>query len=427
MRILRLNSVSGPTGGVETYIDNTDKALSQLGHFTKTITLTTEKELSATPQNVSVRITSSSLGRVFHDILTSNDLINRLNLEYRKFHPDLIHLHHFRIGFKTVYKFLTSIDTPTVFTAHDALAVCPLSTLVKPGDVICEGGVSLRCGFTGCKIHSHLPYELMLSRSFKKLSESKIKAFICPSYSIMNYLISNGFDPSVHLPSFSYFNSNVKSSEPRYDDILLNKNIGFIGRLEWYKGIDDLIKGFSIFSRTHPEFTLQIAGSGPFREVLKSLVYNLNLEKKVIFMGTIGKEQREEFYRSLFCNVVPSKYWENFALSAQESLLRGVPTIGTRIGGIPEIIQDGITGFTVPISSPEQIAKKLEDILQNKNNKIVELMKNGRSFILNNLTPEKHISGLLDIYKKVLNNERIPNGFDENKLEKRISDTRNAE
>lgn len=414
MKILRLNSISGETGGVERYIENTNAILKEKQHEIVNITLLAGTK-SYTPNNVSnIIFEVNPYRRLIADQLVDKNLLDRLISTVEQFEPDIIHLHHFRIAFRTVFQFLSSISTPVVFTAHDALAVCPLSTLVRPGDVICNGGISARCGFTGCKIHGHLPYELMLSRYFKAISKSKIKAFICPSYSIMNYLISNGFGPSVHLPSYSNFDSNSLTIEPEYDKILLNRNIGFIGRIEWYKGIDDLIKGFAIFSKNHPDFNLLIAGSGPFTSNLKRLASNLEIDKKVRFMGTIDKAGRDEFYGSLFCNVVPSKYWENFALSAQESMLRGIPTIGTNIGGIPEIIRNWVTGFTVPISSPNEISKALEIILQNKNNQILDIMKNGRSFILNNLTPEKHIEGLLDIYQKVLKGEDIPNGYDEN-------------
>ena len=416
MRILRLNSMSGPAGGVENYINDTDRILSKLGHIIKTITLSTDNILSTDTKNVTITMSSGPISRVFHDFLPSEELLKMLNLEFKKFGPDLIHLHHFRIGFETVYKFLVSLKTPIIFTAHDALPVCPLDTLVKPGNIICEGGISLRCGFTGCKIHSHLPYEIILSRSFKSLSKSKIKVLICPSYSIMNYLISNGFSPAVHLPSFSYFDPELEISEPDYNEILLRKNIGFIGRLEKYKGVDDLINGFAIFSKTHPDFNLLIAGSGTFEGDLRKLTTRLKLENKVKFLGSIGNEQREEFYKNILCNVIPTKFFENLVLSAQESLIRGVPTIGTRMGGIPEIIIDGVTGFTIDISSPSQIAEMLDKVLQNRNNQVLKIMREGRSFVLNNLTPEKHVKGLLDIYQKVLNGVQFTNGFDENKL-----------
>jgi hypothetical protein len=58
----------------------------------------------------------------------------------------------------------------------------------------------------------------------------------------------------------------------------------------------------------------------------------------------------------------------------------------------------------------------LDKVLQNRNNQVLKIMREGRSFVLNNLTPEKHVKGLLDIYQKVLNGVQFTNGFDENKL-----------
>jgi len=416
MRILRLNSISGPPGGVEAYIHGVDRLLYQLGHRIETITFGTEKGTTKEDNRIFIRAPATPMKRVFNDIIPSEAEFDRLITELNNFDPDIIHLHHFRIGFATIRKLIMSVNAPVVFTAHDALAVCPLSTLVKPGNVICEGGVSLRCGFTGCRIHSHLPYELILSKAFKDLSQQRIKAFICPSYAIMKYLYSFRFRPAIHLPSFSYFEPEIIRNEPRYDEILLRKNIGYIGRLEEFKGIDDLIMAFSRFSSKHPEFNLLIAGSGPYEKKLRNLVKKLSVETKVKFLGPVSGERKEKFYESIFCNVVPSKYWENLSFSAQESLLRGVPTIGTRIGGIPELIRDGINGFTVPIGSPEIIAERFETILSDSDNQIINMMKNGRTFVLKNFTPERHIKGLMDIYSKVVNGETITDCYDANPI-----------
>lgn len=416
MKLLRINSISGSTGGVETYIENTDRKLNEMGNKVLTVTLTSGESFQKNQDNVEIRITSNSIRRIFLDITSQDKLLNQLESIYKKYNPDIIHLHHFRIAFTTMSRFLNSKTIPIVFTAHDALAVCPLSTLVRPGNVICEGGIGIRCGFTGCKIHSHLPYEILLEREFKKLAEKKIKAFLCPSYSVMNYLISNGYHPAVHLPSYSLFDEALVEKEPDYVKVLSNKNIGFIGRLEWYKGIDDLIRGFSIFSSNHPDYNLIIAGTGPFEEELKKLSTKLGIQSKIKWLGKIDGLQREKFYRDIVCNVVPSKYWENFALSAQESLLRAVPTIGSKIGGIPEIVQDGKTGYLFKISSPDEIADKLEEIIENRGDLTVKMMKEGREFILNNLNPEKHIEGLMKVYEKVLSGAEIENGYDVNKI-----------
>jgi|GEM_PF-446022 len=415
MKLMRLNSISGPIGGVETYIENTDEKLTEMGIKVLTVTLTSGDSFQNGVDKIQIKITSGSIERAFQDITTQENLLIQLESIYDKFKPDIIHLHHFRIAFATISKFLNSKNTPVVFTAHDALIVCPLSTLVKPGNVICEGGIGIRCGFTGCKIHSHLPYEILLERNFRWLAEKKIKALLCPSYSVMNYLISNGYHPAVHLPSYSFFDDSVVQEEPNYAEILTRKSIGFIGRLEWYKGVDDLMRGFSMFSSDNPDYNLIIAGTGPFEGELKKLSLELGIQSKVKWLGKINREQREEFYQNIICNVVPSKYWENFALSAQESLLRSVPTIGSRIGGIPEIVQDGKTGYLVNISSPKEIAEKIKKILENKDDSTFKLMKNGRQFILNNLNPKKHMEGLMKIYEMVLSGNKIEDGYDANK------------
>lgn len=414
MKILRLNSISGSIGGVETYIENTDRLLIERGFNTLIVTLTSGNSFPNKQGNLEIKVSSNPLKRILKDVITQDDLLNKLNHIYENFDPDIIHLHHYRIAFNTISRFLDSKDIPVVFTAHDALAVCPLSTLVRPGNVICEGGTGVRCGFTGCRIHSHLPYEILLEREFRKIGVKKINAFLCPSYSIMNYLKSNGYKPVVHLPSYSFFDEAVVKNDPDYNDILSKKNIGYIGRLEWYKGVDDLIRGFSIFATSHPEYRLLIAGTGPFEDNLKKLSSQLGLNQKIKWLGRINEQEREEFYKTIVCNVVPSKYWENFALSAQESLLRSVPTIGSKIGGIPEIIRNGKTGYLVNISSPNEIAGKLEEIIENKGDSTFGIMKNGKAFILNNLTPEKHIEGLIGIYEKVLAGSEILNGYDAN-------------
>lgn len=408
MKILRINSISTFTGGVETYISNIDRMLTELGHQSMVITFNAGEGLPKSDIDIEIRSTNNPMSRFFRDLIPSENLVNFLNKQYLEFSPDLIHLHHIRIGFSSLEKFLTLTRVPVVFTAHDALLVCPLSTLVKPGSEICEGGTGIRCGLTGCRIQGHLTYEILLARSIQRIYRKHIKAFLCPSYSIFNYLDNNGFRPVVHLPSFSNFPKSALEKEPNYERILEQKSIGYIGRLEHYKGIQDLLVAFKMFSGQQPEYTLKVAGIGSFETKLKELSKKLSLTEKVKWLGKIGNKELETFYDSISALVVPSNYWENFPLVAQEALLRGVPTIGTAIGGIPEIIRDSITGRVVSISSPKEIADALTDTISNKE-KTLEYMHNGRNFIMNTFSPEKHINGLLKVYNNVMAKHEIPN------------------
>ena len=407
MRILRLNSIVTFRGGAEAYIENITDMLSELGHETLTITFLSGEGKEETPGNIEVRMKSDPISRFIEDTLPWGNIENFLMEKYAEFKPDLIHLHHIRNGFSSVKNFLMKTDVPLVFTAHDALWVCPISTLVQPGNKICEGGTKLRCAFTGCKVHGHVAYELLLASAIRKISSKKLKAILCPSYSIYNYLHGNGFNPVVHLPSFSKFDHNDLKNNPDYEAILKQKNIGYIGRLENYKGVHDLIEGFAKFLRKHPEYRLKIAGTGGYESYLKDLSTKLGVQEHIDWLGKIGPKERDAFYSSVSTIVVPSNYWENFPLVAQEALLKGIPSIGTNIGGIPEIIRDGETGRIVPISSPGKIADALAALYSQKE-KTIDMARAGRNFILNNISPEKHLQGLLTVYDKILSGEKIP-------------------
>ena len=406
MKILRLNSIVSFRGGAEAYIENVSKMLSELGHENLTITFLSGEGGPSKPEFVDVVMSSNPISRFVRDSIAWNDIVNFLNGKVSEFKPDIIHLHHLRNASASVAKFIQMTNLPVVFTAHDALWACPLSTLVQPGGKICDGGTGIRCGFTGCKIQGHLTYELLLASKIRKLANSRINAILCPSYSVMDYLHNNGFSPTVHLPSFSKFEEGVRNEEPLFGEILQQKSIGYIGRLESYKGVQDLIEAFSLFVKMHPDFRLKIAGIGSYEKELKKVALNLGMDDHIVWLGKLDSKAREKFYRGVSVIVVPSNYWENFALVAQEALLRGIPVIGTNIGGIPEIVKADETGRIVPISSPGKISEALEDVFSNTE-KTLKLMKKGREFILNSINPEAHLNGLLRVYYKVLSGETI--------------------
>lgn len=407
MRILRLNSIVTFRGGAEAYIENITEMLSELGHETLTITFISGEGGHETPENIEVRMKSDPVSRFIKDTVPWDSIVNLLMDKYMDFKPDLIHLHHIRNGFSSVKKFLMKTNVPVIFTAHDALLVCPISTLVQPGGKICEGGTKIRCAFTGCKVHGHMTYELLLASAIRNISNNKIRAILCPSYSIYNYLHANGFKPVVHLPSFSKFDVKSLNSIPDYETILKQTNIGYIGRLENYKGVHDLLEAFAMFLKKHPQFRLKIAGTGGYEQYLKEMSVKLGVQEHIDWLGKIGPEERDNFYGSVSTIVVPSNYWENFPLVAQEALLRGIPSIGANIGGIPEIIRDGETGRIVPISSPMKIAEALDNVYSQKQ-KTIEMAIAGRNLILNSISPEKHLEGLLKVYNRILSNEDIP-------------------
>jgi D-inositol-3-phosphate glycosyltransferase len=139
----------------------------------------------------------------------------------------------------------------------------------------------------------------------------------------------------------------------------------FVGRIEPLKGIDRLIKAFSLLT-SWPKIKLIIIGGGEYSrsEVskLQKLARKLEVSDKVIFKGNVPQTKLATYYSAADVLAIPS-YYESFGLVALESLACGTPVVASDVGDLGNIIVDGKTGFVINDASPEVFADKLEAIL----------------------------------------------------------------
>lgn len=143
----------------------------------------------------------------------------------------------------------------------------------------------------------------------------------------------------------------------------------FVGRLIERKGGGDLLKAFRIVLQTCPNCRLVFVGDGPQRRSFEDLAVSLDLGDAVEFRGTLTGRALHDAYEESSVVVLPSKYVdgdtssETLGLTLIEGSMHAKPLVGTRHGGIPEIIKDGINGFLVPENSPDDLAAALLRIL----------------------------------------------------------------
>jgi len=136
--------------------------------------------------------------------------------------------------------------------------------------------------------------------------------------------------------------------------------IGFVGRLfDDHKRVSDLIDAISLLNLLNVK--LLIVGDGKDRKALEGRVEKLNLEKNVIFIGYQSKPDLYYQVMDVFC--IPSSR-EGFGLVAVEAMLHKLPVIATAVGGLKEVVIDGETGYLVPPGSPEDLAKKIINLIQ---------------------------------------------------------------
>jgi glycosyltransferase involved in cell wall biosynthesis len=145
-----------------------------------------------------------------------------------------------------------------------------------------------------------------------------------------------------------------------------NKKIGFLGRLDRSKGVDVLIQAFAEVVKEIPEAVLEIAGMGKTENALKQMVCLLNIENYIFFKGAIHYTEVLKFLSSVCFLVVPSRS-DNLPTVALEALSVATPVIGSKAGGIPDIIIHDFNGLLFENENIEDLSNKMTDLLKNKN------------------------------------------------------------
>ncbi|MCS7248504.1 MAG: glycosyltransferase [Anaerolineales bacterium] len=151
----------------------------------------------------------------------------------------------------------------------------------------------------------------------------------------------------------------------------------FVGRIEPIKGLDVLFRAIAWmrengFWQRHP-FCLAVIGgkeegsdkvASLEQERLATLRAEYGLEDLVAFLGKKSQDTLPYYYSAAEVVVVPSHY-ESFGMVALEAMACGTPVVASNVGGLAYLVQDGITGFTVPVDEPQLLGERIEQILAN--------------------------------------------------------------
>ncbi len=210
-------------------------------------------------------------------------------------------------------------------------------------------------------------------------------------YRIKPVIIYNGIDPEIFrpLPPHREINKiwNLNGAE---------KILVYAGRLVGWKGVGDLIRAVALLKEYFP-VKVMIIGDGEARSSLQKLSHELGIEKKVHFAGFIPNRDLPRYFSIADLAVFPSLADETFGISICEAMACGLPVISTKVGGIPEVVQDEVTGFLILPGDPRILAEKIHLLL--KNDSLAKKMgEAGRRRVLENFTWEKVADRLMAVY-----------------------------
>ncbi len=139
--------------------------------------------------------------------------------------------------------------------------------------------------------------------------------------------------------------------------------IGTITHMEEHKGVFYLIQSASCFLKSGKNLTFLLVGDGTQEEKLKRLCVDLKIEKNVIFTGE--RSDIPEILSLIDIFVLPSVR-EGLGLSIIEAMACGKPIIATNVGGIPEVVKDGVSGILVPPKDIEALQDAIVELLDDK-------------------------------------------------------------
>lgn len=146
-----------------------------------------------------------------------------------------------------------------------------------------------------------------------------------------------------------------------------NPLILFVGRLIRWKGVHILIHAMNMVKKQIPNASLVIIGDGVCMNRLQDLVVNLHLDKAITFTGRISNQELISWYQRATVFVLPSisvdGQTEGLGVVLLEAMAFGVTVIGSNIGGIPDIIEDGINGTLVSPENPDELSDQIIKLL----------------------------------------------------------------
>ena len=141
----------------------------------------------------------------------------------------------------------------------------------------------------------------------------------------------------------------------------------FVGRMVAYKALDILLAAFAKLAKAVNDVALVLVGEGPRKSWASALAIELSVKNRVFVVGNVPLETLPKVYAMSELVVVPSRSRaEAFSVTALEAMACGKPVVATRVGGVPYVVVDGVTGVLVPPKNAEALCEAMLSLLSNE-------------------------------------------------------------
>lgn len=425
MRIVLVNKFHYRKGGAETYYLTIGEKLKEMGHEVAYFSMKHPNNLPCAQEKYFV--TQREYNNVKNPLMAARDGLALLYSNEAKhnfeelcgdFKPDIVHMSnvHRQITLSILdAPYLSEHHVPVVYTAHDYVTICPGYLMLDGSGKVCDAcldGKYRHCIEKVCVKGSRAKSALAAAEaSFnrRRHMNEKIDKVIAPSRFMRLKLVEGGWpeDKVVFMQNFASDEILERASSTGDSTDRKHPYVLFFGRLSHEKGIDVLVHAFIKALPNLPSgLRLVIAGDGPEKDAIESFVKETHAPIELVGYKT-GEELKSLVAGALLA-VSPSVWRENMPYSIIEALAEGTPVIGSRIGGIPELISDDETGWLCELGDKSSLANVLVQGVQAAGNVTTyNLMQTHcRSYVIDHCAQGDYMEGLVELYKELIHVKR---------------------
>lgn len=308
--------------------------------------------------------------------------------------PTIAHAHNvYHHISPSIFGALKAQGVPLVMTAHDLKLACPAYKMLSRGRVCerCQGGrihnvLLHRCVKESALVSGLVLLETLVHRSFG-LYRDTIDRLVAPSRFYRDKLVEWGWDRGriAYIPNCIDASQHAPAS--REGDYVV-----YAGRLAPEKGLATLVRAAALSGQR-----LVVAGTGPEEPALRRLAQELDAE--VTFTGHLDKPDLKRVIGEARALVLPSEWYENAPVSILEAYALGRPVIGTRIGGIPELVADGQTGALVEPGNATMLAEALAALASLPSSARAAMGGAGRAWVGREFSPGQYRDRTMALYE----------------------------
>lgn len=357
MKVLLVNKFLYPKGGSETYVFKLGEILQSYGHEVQYFGLADERNIvgnAAGSYVSSIDLSKNSMKGLTAPfrIIYSIEARKKIRAVLESMEPDVVHLNniHFHLTPSVILETKKWIEESghrcrIVSTAHDYQMICPSHGLFDVNVNVCEkclSGSYMPCLKTKCMKNSYAKSLLATADAYVwKYSKaySYIDTIVCPSR-----FLKEKFDCREDLKGKTVALHNFTEIEKLCERVEKQDYVLEFGNLSKEKGTLTLLE----VAKRLPDVKFIFAGRGSAVEEIKKV-------KNAEYVGFKTGEELRDLIKRAKISVCPSEWYENCPFTVIESQLYLTPVIGSRMGGIPELIEDGKTGLIFEAGNVDEL------------------------------------------------------------------------